>query len=109
MSMQRVGTRRVAQLRELAHGIAGHPQVQQARTSIRLGDLGAAIERAIRDLYAGEQLRVYISRAGAEARTERAQRIRAMAAPPEGMSTQRIAEIEGISQRQVQRALLTTF
>lgn len=93
-------------LRDLARRAAEHPRIEQAVMGAIRAELPSVIEGLLRDAYGGEQLRIYVpARSSLDAKRERDERIRAMAAPPSSMSVGAIAALERVSVRTVMRAL----
>lgn len=100
------GRSRQTIIRQLAQQAAAHPRIESAVMGAIRAELPGVIEGLLRDAYAGEQLRLYVPRRGShQSARERAERIRALAAPPTSLQPALIAEREGVSLRTVQRAL----
>jgi hypothetical protein len=93
--------------RDLAERAAAHPRIEQAVVGAIRAELPGVIESLLRDMYPGEQLRLYVPQrdqaAAARERSARDERIRAAGAS--GMSTAQIAHTEGVTVRLVQMVL----
>lgn len=104
MSLTRCRPERAARpnvLRDLATQAAAHPRIEAAVLGAIRAELPAVIEGLLRQMYAGEQVRLYVPKgAGRDARSARDQRILAARGAEPAAA---VASREGVSVRRVQQ------
>jgi DNA-binding NarL/FixJ family response regulator len=86
-------------IRTLAERAASHPRIEQAVIGAVRMTLPGILEELVRELAAGEQLRIYVPKIKQEHRDERQARIKA--ALQQGEARSSIAKRENVSERYV--------
>jgi hypothetical protein len=93
--------RRPSVLLEIAHRAASHPNIETAITEAVREALPGVIEAIMREICAGERLRLYVPKTPIADRRERVERIEA--AIGAGESAEHITRRENISKRHLRR------
>lgn len=81
----------------LAERAASHPSMEAAVMGAVRATLPGVIEGVLRDMFQGEQVRLYVPKRGVQSRTERNQRI--VSALDTGEAWQSISKRENVSRR----------